>query len=191
MLKKFLQKLKSLRVAEVERIVATSLVSQTTILVLSVIRIPISLHFFGINDYALLLILITYWQIFVIFGDSARKAWRMEGSWLGSAPNVTFNRSALFGYLSITGAGSVIFWVQLGMSGFILSNIVALAGLIHLRYSPYAGLLELNGFYGKVNWSLFASNLLCFLPWYFSCRFGNDYLYLITVCGAYPLSSYF
>ena len=184
------QKFQSLRVPHVEQILSTSLVSQVTILVLTVMRIPISLHFFGIEEYGILLILLTYWQIMVMFGESARKAWRLEVSWLGSVPIATLNKSALAGYLSISTVASFIFWSQLGISGFMMSNIVALVGLTHLKYSPYAGILELNGFYGKVNWHLLSSNLLCFLPWYFSCRFENNYLYLITACSAYPLSSY-
>lgn len=188
--KNLLQKIKVLRAPAIEKILATSLISQITILALSVVRIPISLHFFGVNEYATLLILLTYWQIMLIFGDSARKAWRMNRSWVGSSPKVTFHRKTLVGYLSIAGAASLFFLWQFELSGFLLSGIVALAGLIHLKYSPYSGLLELNGFYGKVNWSLLNSNLLFFIPWYFSCQIGNEYLYLLTVCGAYPMSSY-
>lgn len=188
--KYLLQKIKVLRAPAIEKILATSLITQITILVLSVIRIPISLHFFGVNEYATLLMLLTYWQIMVIFGDSARKAWRMDRSWVGSSPKVTFHRTTLVGYLSIASVASSFFLWLFEMSGFLLSGIVTMAGLIHLKYSPFSGLLELNGLYGKVNWFLLNSNVLFFIPWYLSCQIGNEYLYLITVCGAYPMSSY-
>jgi hypothetical protein len=188
--KTILMKIKAQRAEVLERILRASLISQLAIIVISILRIPISLHFFGIEDYGMLVIFLVYWKVIVIFGESARKAWRMQGFNLASMPIFSFNRVALYWYLIMSTTVSVTIGVSLGVSGFIMSNIVAGAGLIHLRYAPYAGILELNGFYEKTNWFQLASNLLFFAPWYLACHLGNEYLYLITACAAFPLSSY-
>jgi hypothetical protein len=183
-------KIKAQRAVVLERILKASLLSQITIIVISILRIPISLHFFDVKDYGLLVILLVYWQAVVIFGETARKAWRLQESNLGSMPIFTFNRVALYWYLIVFTTASVTFGFSLGVSGFIMSSIVGCAGLIHLRYAPYAGVLELNGFYEKTNWFQLATNLLFFAPWFFACILGNQYLYLITACASFPLSSY-